>query len=113
MTFLYFFYLKDEKINESTFPLFRLTKSKNGKTGTAVFYFLNPKSLQELDSPIKLFSIESSFGIFSTSLIQVLFFQGKPSIFKIIFIFRNFQEWKTFLDVFLMEISTKNYPTNI
>jgi len=108
MILFYSFYLEKEKINESSIPLFRLTKSKNGKTGTAVFYFLNPTSLENLNSPIKCFSIESSFGNFSTSLIQILFFRGKPCILKIIFIFRNFQEWKNFLDVFLFEV-TKNF----
>jgi photosystem II reaction center protein Psb28 len=100
MTVIYSFYIEKEKIHESSIPLFRLTKSKNGKTGTAVFYFLNPICFKKVIEPIDLFLIESSLGILSTRLIHVIFFQGKPRILKVIFLFRNSQEWKNFLDIF-------------
>ena len=35
-------------IKETTEPIIKLTKSKNGKTGTATFLFLKPKSFESL-----------------------------------------------------------------
>ena len=88
-----------EGIKETTEPIVKLTKSKNGKTGTATFLFLNPKSLQFLlgeNSLLQKISLISEKKI-QTEDISIVFKEGKPFLIKSIFLFKNSQEWFDFL----------------
>lgn len=87
-------------IKETTLPVIKLTKSRNGKTGTATFIFIRPNIFQSV------FSKKSSFDSISlilnkekiTSNDIILFFkEGKPFLLKAVFIFKNSNEWFRFL----------------
>ena len=90
-----------ENIKELTIPIIKLTKSKNGRTGTATFIFVNPSifsSLKDDKNTINaLYLVWENKEIVSKDLI-VIFNQGKPYLIKIIFIFKNKKEWFNFLN---------------
>jgi len=86
-------------IKEKTLPLVKLTKSKNGTTGTATFVFIYPSVFEEAFSSFD--SIDGMFLIWEnkkilTNDINILFKNGKPFLLKAIFIFKNSQEWFLF-----------------
>jgi photosystem II protein len=90
-----------EDILETNSPIIKLTKSRNGKTGTATFVFIYP----EIFFPKKLSEnpITGTYLLWDTKEIiskdiQVIFKQGQPFLMKIIFIFKNSQEWFNFLN---------------
>jgi photosystem II protein len=86
---------------ETELPIIKLTKSKNGKTGTATFLFVTP-SIFLLDC----FSVEKIDGMYLiwdnnemvTNDIFISFKTGKPFLLKAIFLFKNSQEWFNFLN---------------
>lgn len=85
---------------ETILPIVKLTKSKNGKTGTATFVFINPIIFFEQNSPI--FPISGMYLLWnnkkiSTTDITIFFRNGKPFLLKSILIFKNSQEWFEFL----------------
>ena len=90
-----------EGIKEKTLPIIRLTKSKNGKTGTATFIFLNPEIFQKF-----IYQIPSINGMYLvwdnkkiiTKDIQIFFENGHPFLIKAILIFKNSNEWFEFLN---------------
>ena len=86
---------------EYTVPLIKLTKSKNGKTGTATFIFIEPDVFKLIDN-IKqeingLYLIWDLKKIITTD-IKIIFKDGKPFLLRAIFIFNNSQEWFNFLN---------------
>ena len=90
-----------EGIKESTLPIIRLTKSRNGKTGTATFIFINPDVFNQFIYKIPI--INGMYLIWDnktiiTKDIQIIFKEGKPFIIKTIFIFKNSNEWFNFLN---------------
>jgi photosystem II protein len=88
-------------IEELTLPLIQLTKSKNGKTGTATFLFRNPSLFQEELFKEKLIDgiwlIWDEKKIFSTD-VKLFFKNGSPFLIRGIFLFKNSKEWFTFLN---------------
>ena len=90
-----------EGIKESTLPIIRLTKSRNGQTGTATFIFINPDVFNQFIYKIPI--INGMYLIWDnkkiiTKDIQILFKEGKPFLIKTIFIFKNSNEWFHFLN---------------
>jgi photosystem II protein len=88
-------------IPEKTLPLIKLTKSRNGKTGTATFLFIEPSIFDVL-----IYQKNTIHGMYllwetktiSTTDIKLLFKNGKPFLIKAIFVFKNSQEWFLFLN---------------
>jgi photosystem II protein len=90
-----------EGIKESTLPIVRLTKSRNGKTGTASFVFIKPDIFNQFISQIP--TISGMYLIWDnkkiiTKDIKILFKEGKPFLIKTIFIFKNSNDWFNFLN---------------
>lgn len=87
---------------EKTLPIVKLTKSKNGETGTATFLFIRPSLFSEETFLIKplITGIYLNWGKkrISTTDISIFFEEGKPFLMKGIFIFKNSQEWFHFLN---------------
>jgi photosystem II protein len=86
-------------LKEKTLPLVKLTKSKNGTTGTATFLFIYPSIFEEAFSSFD--SINGMVLIWEnkkiiTNDINIFFKNGKPFLLKAIFIFKNTQEWFRF-----------------
>lgn len=89
-----------EGIEEKVLPIINLTKSKNGKTGTATFIFIKPSifTLEECKKlPINgIYLIWDEKKIIGND-ISIFFKEGKPHILKAILIFKNGREWFDFL----------------
>ncbi len=86
---------------EITLPLIRLTKSKNGKTGTATFLFKKPCFLEKKISEISYISniqLVWDDKIIISNDLKVFFRLGKPFLVRAIFLFKNSQEWFEFLN---------------
>jgi len=87
-------------IREKSLPLIKLTRSKNGKTGTATFLFVLPEIFDVTYSSslaITKMSIIFLKKKLSTSNIKVFFKNGNPFFIKSVFLFRNSGEWFQFL----------------
>lgn len=90
-----------EGVKEETLPLIRLTKSKNGKTGTATFLFIAPKTITKTNNS-NISQINGMYLIWknkkiTTTDITIYFQEGKPFIIKAILIFKNSKDWFEFL----------------
>ena len=92
-----------EGIREKSLPFIKLTKSKNGKTGTATFVFKNPYlfnyssySFNPIDGMYLIW--DNNNNKIKTTDIQILYKEGKPFVLKAILIFKNPQEWFQFLN---------------
>lgn len=86
-------------INETTLPTIFLTRSTNGQTGTATFFFKNPT----LFSHYNAFSgkIDYMYLIWEnneikTNNIKIHFYKGYPFLIESLFIFTSNQEWFKF-----------------
>lgn len=90
-----------EGFKESTLPIIKLTKSRNGKTGTATFIFIQPiifeKMISKGDNIDGIDLIWENKKI-STKDINIFFREGNPFLIKAIFIFKNASEWFNFLN---------------
>lgn len=86
---------------ERNLPVINLTRSRNGKTGTATFLFIQPvfftlfyNQIVELTSISLVWNEER----ITTNDISVFFKDGKPFLLKAIFLFKNSNEWFQFLN---------------
>ncbi len=87
-----------QDITETTLPIIQVTKSKNGKTGTATFVFVYPKSIIPYTTkPISGMILVSPNKKIMTTDVSIYFREGKPFILKAILIFKNSKEWFEFL----------------
>ena len=96
-------------IPEMTLPIIQLTRSKNGKTGTATFLFLKPflfTIFENNNQPIKVMNLICEKKLMSTNDIVIFFFKGKPTFLKSTFLFRNSKEWFDFFH-FMQQYSKK------
>jgi photosystem II protein len=85
---------------EPTIPLVKLTKSRNGKTGTATFLFIKPLLFENFENDIPCFTMMSLVWgeeKINTKEIRIEFKEGKPFLIQALFIFKNSQEWYRFL----------------
>jgi len=90
-----------EGFKEPTLPVIKLTKSRNGKTGTATFIFLQPVIFNKMIS--KIYNINGMYLVWEnkkiiTKDITIFFREGNPFLLKAIFIFKNSNEWFNFLN---------------
>jgi photosystem II protein len=86
---------------ETSLPMIRLTKSRNGKTGTATFLFIRP-SIFEMDNFSNL-SIDGMFLVYEKKTIvsydiEIFFHEGKPFLLKTIVLLKSPKEWFLFLN---------------
>ena len=92
---------------ESSLPIIKLTKSKNGKTGTATFIFIYPSifeinclsflHIDGMNLKWKDNTLKRSSSI-RTNDVNIIFKEGKPFLVKAIFILKNSYEWFQFLN---------------
>ena len=92
-------FIKNKK--ELTLPIIKLTKSINGKTGTATFIFIQPSLF--LSSNFQINSINGMYLIWEnnkieTKDIEIFFKNGSPYMIRAILIFKNSNEWFHFLN---------------
>jgi photosystem II 13kDa protein len=90
-----------ENKKELTLPIITLTKSRNGKTGTATFIFIQPSLF--INSDFQITSINGMYLLWEnnkieTKDIEIFFKNGNPYILKGLLVFKNSQEWFHFLN---------------
>ena len=87
-------------VNEKFLPDIRLTRSRDGSTGTATFRFKNSNILDKslgLNGEITGMYMIDEEGVLETRDISINFVNGKPRVVKSIYIMKNFQDWGRFM----------------
>lgn len=86
-------------LNETTLPSIFLTRSQNGQTGTATFFFKNPTLFSHytmFSKKIECMSLIWESNEITTPDIKIHFYQGQPLLIESLFIFTSNQEWFNF-----------------
>ena len=87
-------------IDEKILPDVRLTRSRDGSTGTATFHFKNPKILNKSTANkgeiTGMFLIDEE-GILETCDVNVRFVNGKPEAIESVYIMKNPESWDRFI----------------
>ena len=89
-------------INEKILPDIRLTRSRDGSTGTATFRFKNSNILDKslaLNGEITGMYMIDKEGVLETRDINVNFVNGKPQAVESIYIMKSSQDWDRFMRV--------------
>jgi photosystem II protein len=85
-------------INEEVVPEVRLTRSRNGTSGTATFYFQNPKALgnDTTEEVTGMYMIDEE-GELITREVKAKFINGKPDALEGIYTIKSAEEWERFM----------------
>ena len=98
-----------EGIDETIIPNIKLTRSRDGNTGTAIFRFNNPdiikQSMQDKGDIQGMYLIDKEGQLFTTD-VNAKFVNGKPQGIECIYIIKNPDEWDRFMR--FMERYAKN-----
>lgn len=87
-------------INEKILPDIRLTRSRDGSTGTATFRFKSSNILDKslaLNGEITGMYMIDKEGVLETRDINVNFVNGKPQAVESIYIMKSSQDWDRFM----------------
>ena len=83
-------------IDEKAVPDVRLTRSRDGSTGTATFRFKNPnlldKSIVKEGEITGMYLIDEE-GTLQTRDVNAVYIKGKPRAIKAVYIMQNPQAW--------------------
>ena len=87
-------------LNEYTIPDVRLTRSRDGSTGTATFIFKNPTILHKKTAKkgeiTGMYLIDEE-RILETRDVNARFVNGKPETIESIYIMKNPEAWERFM----------------
>ncbi|TVQ42136.1 MAG: photosystem II reaction center protein Psb28 [Gloeocapsa sp. DLM2.Bin57] len=85
-------------ITEETIPDVRLTRSRNGSTGTATFYFDSPKVLDSdnTEEITGMYLIDEE-GEMVTREVKGKFINGKAKALEATYIMKSTEEWDRFM----------------
>ena len=87
-------------LDEKVLPDVRLTRSRDGSTGTATFRFKNPnildKSTAKKGEITGMYLIDTE-GSLETRDVNVKFINGKPEAIDAIYIMKNPESWNRFM----------------
>lgn len=85
-------------INEEVVPEVRLTRSRNGTSGTATFYFQNPQALgnDTTEEVTGMYMIDEE-GELVTREVKAKFINGKPEALEGIYTIKSAEEWERFM----------------
>ena len=87
-------------LDEKVLPDVRLTRSRDGSTGTATFRFKNPNILDKntaKDGEITGMYLIDDEGILETSDVNARFVNGKPQAIEPIYIMKSPEAWDRFI----------------
>nr|WCH58057.1 photosystem II 13kD protein [Cystoclonium purpureum f. stellatum] len=87
-------------INENVIPNIKLTRSKDGSTGTATFRFSDPdilKSDMQEKGDITGMYLNDEEGSIVTKEVNAKFINGKPQAIESIYIIKSPKEWDRFM----------------
>jgi len=85
-------------IIEDTIPNVRLTRSANGNSGTATFYFNSPKALdsQNTDEITGMYLVDKE-GEIVTREVKGKFVNGKAQALEATYIMKSPEQWERFM----------------
>nr|ARW68392.1 photosystem II protein W [Chondria sp. (in: red algae)] len=87
-------------INETVIPSIKLTRSRDGNTGTATFRFNEPdiiKPEMQEKGDIKGMSLKDEEGELITTDVNAKFINGKPKGIECTYIIKNPSDWDRFM----------------
>ena len=87
-------------LNETVLPDIRLTRSRDGSTGTATFQFKKPDILNTCtvkEGEITGMYLIDNEGTLKTRYINACFVNGNPETIESIYIMKNLEEWERFM----------------
>lgn len=87
-------------VNEKVLPDVRLTRSRDGSTGTATFRFKNANILSRnvpKEGEITGMYLIDDEGILETRDVYALFVNGKPKSVESIYIMKSHDDWNRFM----------------
>ena len=87
-------------IDETVIPNIKLTRSKDGSTGTATFRFSQPDIIQpemQEKGEIKGMYLKDEEGELVTTDVNAKFINGKPQGIECTYIIKNPSEWDRFM----------------
>lgn len=85
-------------IDEQTIPDVRLTRSRDGSSGTATFRFESPKALSaESSQEITGMYLIDEEGIISTQDVKGKFVNGQPTALEAVYYMQSEEEWDRFM----------------
>lgn len=96
-------------LDENILPDVRLTRSRDGSTGTATFRFKNPDILDRntaKDGEITGMYLLDEEGILETRNVMAKYVKGKPQAVEAIYVMKSPAEWDRFIR--FMEQYSKN-----
>lgn len=85
-------------IREDVVPDVRLTRSKDGTNGQAIFYFQNPKALSNdrTDEITGMYLVDDE-GEISTREVKAKFVNGQPEALEATYVMKSVEEWERFI----------------
>lgn len=84
-------------VDEEIIPDVRLTRSKDGSNGRAMFYFDNPKIVREGNLEITGMYLVDEEGELVTRDVSARFVNGQPTAIEAIYSILSAQEWDRFM----------------
>lgn len=85
-------------IREEVVPDVRLTRSKDGTNGQAIFYFQNPKALDNdrTDEITGMYLIDEEGEIVSRE-VKAKFINGQPEAIEATYVMKSVEDWDRFM----------------
>lgn len=97
-------------LNELILPDVRLTRSRDGSTGTATFNFKNPSIFDKDTSKVGDITgmyLTDEEGIIKTTSVNAKFINGRPEVVEAIYIMKTPEDWDRFIR-FMKRYGEKN-----
>jgi photosystem II protein len=84
-------------ITEESIPDVRMTRSRDGTNGKAIFYFENPKAVEEGNEQITGMYLIDEEGELNTQEVKGKFVNGQLQAIEAIYPIRSTEEWDRFM----------------
>ncbi|NEP02779.1 MAG: photosystem II reaction center protein Psb28 [Symploca sp. SIO2E9] len=85
-------------INEEVVPDVKLTRSRDGSSGTATFYFKEPKAFSRTSTKeIQGMFMVDEEGEISTREVKGKFVNGEPKALEVVYIMTSKDDWERFM----------------
>jgi photosystem II protein len=85
-------------VNEVVIPDVRLTRSRDGSSGTATFYFEKPQALSSASTEeiTGMYLIDEE-GEIVTREVKAKFINGQPEALEAVYLMRSQEQWERFI----------------
>lgn len=87
-------------VDEQNIPRVQLTRSRDGSTGTATFFFENPSILEKSttnEGEITGMYLIDTEGVLVTKDVSARFINGKPTSIEAVYIMKSPEAWDRFM----------------